>query len=208
MGDLNTLMYHLTRRMRAAGMEGFIPAIGEGYGMENALMLVMCQDPDNPGVKRSGELSFTNDEPSANMLRESFKYLDLDWGITVPWNAIPWTQMGEKDHDLDLVREWGIIPALLKPMKSLKVVVLLGKGYAWTLEKEIHSLCPDVEILTAPTRVTRVSFPSGVSPARSLSTGCVTSLRWPRSTRRRISGVGSSRAEFGPAPTRRQDVFL
>jgi hypothetical protein len=142
------------------------------------------------------------------MLRESLKYLDLDWGITVPWNAIPWTQMGEKDHDLDLVREWGIIPALLKPMKSLKVVVLLGKGYAWTLEKEIHSLCPDVEILTAPTRVTRVSFPSGVSPARSLSTGCVTSLRRPRSTRRRISGVGSSRAEFGPAPTRRQDVFL
>ena len=51
--------------------------------------------------------------------------------------------MGEKDHDLDLVREWEIIPALLKPMKSLKVVVLLGKGYAWTLEKEIHSLCPD-----------------------------------------------------------------
>ena len=84
------------------------------------------------------------------MLRESFKYLDLDWGITVPWNAIPWTQMGEKDHDLDLVREWGIIPALLKPMKNLKVVVLLGKGYAWTHEKEIHSLCPDVDILTAP----------------------------------------------------------
>ena len=69
------------------------------------------------------------------MLRESFKYLDLDWSITVPW-----TELGEKDHDLDLVREWGIIPALLKPMKSLKVVVLLGKGYAWTLEKEIHSL--------------------------------------------------------------------
>jgi hypothetical protein len=80
--DLNTLMYHLTRRMRAAGMERFIPTIGEGYGMENALMLVICQDPDNPGVKRSGELSFTNDDPSANMLRESFKYLDLDWGIT------------------------------------------------------------------------------------------------------------------------------
>jgi hypothetical protein len=109
-----------------------------------------------------------------------------------PWNAIPWTQMDEKDHDLDLVREWGIIPALLKPMKSLKVVVLLGKGYAWTLEKEIHSLCPDVEILTATTRVTRVSFPSGVSPARSLSTGCVRSLRRPRSTRRRISGVAYS----------------
>jgi hypothetical protein len=71
------------------------------------------------------------------------------------------------------------MPALLKPMKGLKVVVLLGKGYAWTLEKEIHSLCPDVEILTAPTRVTRVSFPSGVSPAQSLSTGCVTSLRRP-----------------------------
>jgi hypothetical protein len=94
--------------------------------------------------------------------------------------------MGEKDHDLDLVREWGIIPALLKPMKSLKVVVLLGKGYAWTLEKEIHSLCPDEEILTAPTRVTRVSFPSGVSPARSLSTGCVTSLR-----RQGVRGGGS-----------------
>ena len=95
--------------------------------MENTLMLVMCQDPDNSGVKRSGELSFTNDDPSANMLRESFNYLDLDWGITVPWNAIPWTQMGKKDHDdLDLVRERGIIPALLKPMKSLKVVVLLG----------------------------------------------------------------------------------
>jgi hypothetical protein len=83
-GDLNTLMNHLTRRMRAAEMEGFIPTIGEGYGMENALMLVICQDPDNPGVKRSGELSFTNDDPSANMLRESLKYLDLDWGITVP----------------------------------------------------------------------------------------------------------------------------
>jgi hypothetical protein len=162
-GDLNTLMDHCTRRMRAAGMEGFIPTIGEEYGMENALMLVICPGPDNPGVKRSGELSFTNNAPSANMLRESFKYLYLDWGITVPWNAIPWTQMGEKDHDLDLVREWEIIPALLKPMKSLKVVVLLGKGYAWTLEKEIHSLCPDVEILTATTRVTRVSFPSGVS---------------------------------------------
>ena len=89
MGDLNTLMYHLTRRMRAAGMEGFIPTIGEGYGMENALMLVICQDPDNPGVKRSGELSFTNDDPSANMLRESFKYLDLDWGITVPGMPSP-----------------------------------------------------------------------------------------------------------------------
>jgi hypothetical protein len=61
--DLNTLMNHLTPRMRAAGMEGFIPAIGEGYGMENALILVICQDPDNPGVKRSGELSFTNDVP-------------------------------------------------------------------------------------------------------------------------------------------------
>jgi hypothetical protein len=67
--------------------------------------------------------------------------------------------MGEKDHDLDLVREWGIIPTLLKPMKSLKVVVLLGKGYAWTLEKEIHSLCPDVEILTAPTRVNQGLIP-------------------------------------------------
>jgi hypothetical protein len=75
--------------MRAAGMEGFILTTGEGYGMENALMLVIYQDPDNPGVKRSGELSFTNDDPSANMLRESFKYLDFDWGITVPWNAIP-----------------------------------------------------------------------------------------------------------------------
>ena len=31
--------------------------------MENALMLVICQDPDNPDVKRSGELSFTNDHP-------------------------------------------------------------------------------------------------------------------------------------------------
>ena len=41
------------------------------------------------------------------MLRECFKYLDLDRGITVPWNAILCTQMGEKDHDLDLVREWG-----------------------------------------------------------------------------------------------------
>jgi hypothetical protein len=30
------------------------------------------------------------------------------------------------------------------------VVVLLGKGFARKLEKEIHSLCPDVEILTAP----------------------------------------------------------
>jgi hypothetical protein len=133
-----------------SGDGGIHLTIGEGYGMENTLMLVICQDPEDPGVKRSGELSFTNDDPSANMLRESFKYLDLDWGITVPWNAILWTQMGEKDHDLDLVKEWGIIPALLKPMKSLKVVVLLGKGYAWTLEKEIHSLCPDVEILTAP----------------------------------------------------------
>jgi hypothetical protein len=55
--------------MRAARMEGFILTIGEGYGMENALMLVICQDPDNPGVKRSGELSFTNDILSANMLR-------------------------------------------------------------------------------------------------------------------------------------------
>ena len=64
--------------MRAAGIEGFILIIGEEYGMENALMLVMCQDPDNPGVKRSGELRFTNDDPSANMLRERFKYLDLD----------------------------------------------------------------------------------------------------------------------------------
>ena len=82
-------MDHCTRRMRSAGMEVFILTIGEEYGMENALMLVICQDPDNPGVKRSGELSFTNDDPSANMLRESFKYLDLDWGITVPWNAIP-----------------------------------------------------------------------------------------------------------------------
>ena len=89
MGDLNTLMNHLTRRMSATRMEGFIPTIGEGYGMENALMIVMCQDHDDPAVKRSGELSFTNDDPSANMLRESFKYLDLDWGITVPWNAIP-----------------------------------------------------------------------------------------------------------------------
>jgi hypothetical protein len=149
-GNLNTLMNHLTRRIRAARMEEFIPTIGEGYGMENALMLVIRQDRDNLGVKRIGELSFTNDVPSANMLRESFKYLDLDWGITAPWNAIPWTQMGEKDHDLDLERGWGIIPGLLKPMKSLKVVVLLGKGYAWTLEKENHSLCPDVEILTAP----------------------------------------------------------
>jgi len=94
-GDLNTLMNHLTRRMSATRMEGFIPTIGEGYGMENALMLVLCQDPDNPGVKRSGELSFTNDDPSANMLRESLKYLDLDWGITIPWNAIPWTQKGK-----------------------------------------------------------------------------------------------------------------
>jgi hypothetical protein len=101
-GDLNTLMDHCTRRMRAAGMEGFIPTIGEEYGMENALMLVICQDPDNPGVKRSGELSFTNNAPSANMLRESFKYLYLDWGITVPWNAILWSQMGEKDHDLGI----------------------------------------------------------------------------------------------------------
>jgi len=106
------------------------------------------------------------------------------------------------------VRDWHIISDLLDYLPNLKVVVLLGKGYAWTLEKEIHSLCPDVEILTAPTQVTSVSFPSGVSPARSLSTGCVRSLRRPRSTRRRISGVGSSRAEFGPASTRRQDVFL
>jgi hypothetical protein len=88
-GDLNTLIDHCTRRMRAAEMEGFIPTIGEGYGMENALMLVMCQDPDNPDVKRSGELSFTNDDASANMLRESFKYLDLDWDITVPLECHP-----------------------------------------------------------------------------------------------------------------------
>ncbi len=54
MADLNTLMNHLTRRMRVARMEGFIPTIGEGYGMENTLMLVICQDPDNPSVKRSG----------------------------------------------------------------------------------------------------------------------------------------------------------
>ena len=106
MADLNTLMNHCTPRMRSAGMEGFIPTIGEGYSMENALMLVICQDPDNPGVKRSGELSFTNKAPSANMLRESFKYLDLDRSITVPWNAIPWTQVGEKNHDPDPVREW------------------------------------------------------------------------------------------------------
>jgi hypothetical protein len=84
------------------------------------------------------------------MLRESFKYLDLDWGITVPWNAITWTQMGEKDHDLDLVRERGIIPALLKPMKSLKVAVLLGSGYAWQLEEEIESHRPGVKILKGP----------------------------------------------------------
>ena len=103
-------MDHCTRRMRSAGMEVFILTIGEGYGMENAVMLIICQDPDNPRVKRSGELSFTNDDSSANMLRESFKYLDLDWGITVPWNAILWTQMGEKDHDLDLVGDWHIIP--------------------------------------------------------------------------------------------------
>jgi hypothetical protein len=45
--------------------------------------------------------------------------------------------MGEKDHDLDLVREWGIIPTLLKPIKSPKVIVLLGKGYAWTLESDL-----------------------------------------------------------------------
>ena len=57
--------------------------------MENALMLVICQEPEDPGVKWSGALSFTNDDPSVNMLRESFKYLDLDRGITVPWNAIP-----------------------------------------------------------------------------------------------------------------------
>jgi hypothetical protein len=62
--------------------------------MENALMLVICQDPDNPDVKRSGELSFTSDHPSANMLWESFiwesfKHLDLDWGITVPLECHP-----------------------------------------------------------------------------------------------------------------------
>ena len=97
-------------------MEGFIPTIGEGYGMENALMLVICQEPDNPGVKRSGELSFTNDDPCANMLRESFKYLDLDWGIMVPWNAIPWTQMGEKDHVSPSSR--GLSPNLLMALMT------------------------------------------------------------------------------------------
>jgi len=123
--DLNTLIDHLTRRMRAAGMEGFILTIGEGYGMENALMFVICQDPDNPGVKRRGELSFTNDDPSANMLRNSFKYLDLDWGITVPWNAIPWTEKGPQR-----VSDWHIIPDLLDYFPNLKVAVLLDSGYA------------------------------------------------------------------------------
>jgi len=111
--------------------------------MENAPMLVVCRDPDNRGVNRSGELGFTNDAPSADMLRGSFNYLYLDRGITVPRNAIPWTKTGEKDHDPDSVREWGIIPALLKPTKGLRVVVLLGEGYAWTLERENHPLCPD-----------------------------------------------------------------
>jgi hypothetical protein len=46
--DLNTLIDHCTRRMRAAGMEGFIPTIGEGYSMENALMLVICPGSRQP----------------------------------------------------------------------------------------------------------------------------------------------------------------
>jgi hypothetical protein len=62
------------------------------------------------------------------MLRESFKYLDLDWGITVPWNAIPWTEKGKKDPQR--VRDWHIIPDLLDYLPNLKVVVLLGSGYA------------------------------------------------------------------------------
>jgi hypothetical protein len=123
--------------------------------MENALMLVICQEPEDPGVKWSGALSFTNDDPSVNMLRESFKYLDLDRGITVPWNAILWTQMGEKDPQR--VRDWHIIPDHLDYLPNLNVAVLLGSSYAWQLEGEIESHRPGVKILKGPHPSPRVS---------------------------------------------------
>ena len=41
-------------------------------------------------------------------------------------------------EDLELVREWRVIPDLLAPMKNLKVVVLLGPTYAWALTDDLR----------------------------------------------------------------------
>jgi hypothetical protein len=35
--------------------DSYRPSGREGYGMENTLMLVICQDPDYSGAKRSGD---------------------------------------------------------------------------------------------------------------------------------------------------------
>ena len=92
------------------------------------------------------------------MLRERFKHLDLDWDITVPWNAIPWTEKSKKDPQR--VRDWHIIPDLLDYVPNLKVVVPLGSSYAWQLEGKIESRRPGVKILKGPHPVRRARMPS------------------------------------------------
>ena len=89
MADLNTLIDQCTRRMRAAEMEGFLPTIGEGVRYGERPDARHMPGPRQPRRQEERELSFTNDDPSADMLRGSFNYLYLDWVITVPWNAIP-----------------------------------------------------------------------------------------------------------------------
>jgi hypothetical protein len=63
----------------------------------------------------------------------------------------PYTGMStDVEQELGRVYAWGIIPELLGMMPSLRSVVLCGKTYAWTLEDQIRSLRPEVEVLTAP----------------------------------------------------------
>jgi uracil-DNA glycosylase len=154
-GDINTIRDDIAQNMKVLEMGGFVPGIAEGYApLQEARLLIIGQDPGHSGAERSGVLSFDNKDPSADRLVEIFKEIDLDWGITYPWNTVPWTQMGTKAHDLPLVRQWEIIPTLLGEMKGLKVVVLMGRAYAWELKTDIEDYNnahkKKIKVLTTP----------------------------------------------------------
>jgi uracil-DNA glycosylase len=141
-----------------------VPLFDPAGGGVNAKVLLLLESPGTAAM-RSGLVSLDNDDPTDVNTFTALAEGGLSRRVCVSWNVVPWHVAGPSPSPVDLRGAAPHLVTLLRLLKDLKAVVVLGRpaGSAWNLSGRGYGL----KVFNAP-------HPSPLSINRDRAT------RWPQ----------------------------